>query len=184
MFPVGSPHKKIANPNKKHNSCEESLKEERDYVLGLMTRYKNGSLDLEKDYKRYRLRPCQQIRRFVKNSLIWHYAIYLFYGIICEMGSGPKPCEKIVHFFGDTSIIGLNTLSQFKKIGDHSDSFFSVHTKHENKQETLQRFKRLLNLMGTWDYNIITNNCKTFCNLVTFNKTAPIMHVDYELEKY
>lgn len=171
IFKVQSSHKKHLSHG---STCEQGIKNNKKIIRNLLFLYKNNKLNLEQDYKKYKLRPCQLIMRRIKNSLNWHYGIYIFNGIIIEMGSSPKKCEKTVdNIFNDTSYIGLNTLRQFILI----NPTYKIITKCEQEpftkethREIVQRFNRILKYTGKWDYNIINNNCRTFCNLVIFNK--------------
>jgi hypothetical protein len=175
IFTVASSHKKILSHGE---TCEEGIKNNKKIIDSLITFFKRPKQSLlEEDYRKYKLRPTQQIRRRVRNSLLWHYGIYLFNGIIVEMGSAPKKCTKKVSLFNDISFIGLNTLHQFKKI----NPVYKVITKYEeddsfkcHSKEILRRLRLVKKYLGPWDYNAITKNCKTFCNVITFGHEPTI----------
>src|SRR5690242_2045644 len=105
-------------------TCEEGLYNSRQYVINLLNklkRIKNFSNTV--DYKKYKLYPGQQIRRYVNGTLHFHSAIYLYDGIISEMGSGPPKCKKSPVF--TYNVIGLHTLKEFIKYAKKSNGIRS-----------------------------------------------------------
>lgn len=168
-------------------TCEEGIKNNQQYLKILIKNFKGYKLDLKKDYKKYGLVPCQQIRRKAINGiLVNHYGLYLFGGIMCEMGTGPTKCQRDIKMFGSTTIIGLNTLEEFDTVNKYTKKkhpVYKVETKMDSEYATLinqnvvtkekydlilVQLNKILEKLGNWDFNVITNNCQHFTNDVSF----------------
>ncbi len=189
---TSSNHKLLSNGR----TCDEGIFNNQVCLKNLIKNFKCHKLNLKKDYKKYGLVPCQQIRRRAMNGiLVNHYGLYLFGGIICEMGTGPIKCGRDVKFFGSTNIIGLNTLKEFNVVNKYTrkkHAIYKVETKMDTEYATLinqntitkekynliiVQLNKILEKLGIWDFNIINNNCQHFTNDVTFGSNKH----DYKL---
>jgi hypothetical protein len=149
-----------------NNAIEESTRLLKKIVKFVKT-IKN--YDQTPDYHRYGLYPGQQIRRKAR-GYIPHAAIYLFEGLIVEIGSGPKKCELDLPKFSHIHLAGLITLDVFLKNTEKDKVIpYKVNTpKDGDKAEISSRMDRLIEVFGWYKYNIITNNCLSMANYVSY----------------
>jgi hypothetical protein len=174
-FSIGhSRSKKLKHLNS--NSCDDSLAITRTYIKQEIKKLKKIT-DFQKtdDYKKYKLFPGQQLRRISKN-LVPHACIYIYNGIIFEMGSGPKKCSKklgkMIHI--KNNINGLSSLKQFKH---NSKKINIIVTNIDNDKKTImERLKRVLQMVGKNDYNFAFNNCFHMANYISHNSKS-LLHV-------
>lgn len=165
-FHIGhSVSKKLIKFNK--NSCDESIKMNKKYIKGVVDIIKNTK-DLSKteDYKKYRLIPGQQLRRISKRG-IPHTGIYIYNGLILEMGSGPKKCSKKIGKIHEITqnLNGLSTLKQFKYNSKYMNVIITDNDL--NNKTTIKRLKRALKIVGKQNYNYLTDNCFHMANYIS-----------------
>ncbi len=157
----------------KNATCKEALDihiKFAKYIVNDIILMNISQKDMNNDYKMYGLYPGQQIKRYFYHK-IEHAAIYLYAGIIIEMGSGPKKCKKDYND-NNENIIGLHTLNEFISYSKKSfglKKIVKIVTSNDNNiYEIKKRLKRAIRILGHWKYNAITSNCLQACNYVTF----------------
>jgi len=185
-FSIGYTRSKSLNKLHK-NSCDFSLEKTKKLIEKkikklekILKRHKTTyDPSTSKDYIKYGLFPGQQIRRTIK-SFIPHTAIYIYDGIIFEMGSGPKKCSKKLGnpFTISEHLCGLSTLHSFETYAKRSGShIYKIDTnKDSDSEEILKRLNRVLEIVGKYDYSIFTNNCLHMANFVSHNNRS-LIHI-------
>lgn len=120
------------------------------------------------DFRKYGLYPGQQIRRFARR-FIPHAAIYLYDGLVVEIGSGPKKCRLGMPYPRHIHLAGLTTIRYFKRISKkHGVTAYKVITdKDSDPKEIRRRMKRVLDIFGWYKYNFFVDNCLHMSNYVT-----------------
>lgn len=151
-------------------SCEEGLRINRKFVQALTDNLLRTVKDFSKttDYQTYHLYPGQQIRR--SHIIFPHTAIYLYDGIIVEMGSGPAKCKRFPVYIHN--VVGLHTLKEFKRYAKgRGETVCKVVTpKDGSRTEIERRLKRVQRLVGPHRYDAVTANCIQTANYVTFGQ--------------
>lgn len=164
--------RKLLKYEPKGMECSEALefqskliKDIYEYKISRIRDFKSTS-----DYKKYGLIPGQQIRRYF-TTWFPHGAIYIYSGIIFEMGSGPSKCKGAVT---SRNVVGLSTLDDFIKYSRkyrNLKSIVAVETNFDDNPGIVRkRFKKMIKLAGDWKYNAIFANCLHVVNYITFDK--------------
>jgi hypothetical protein len=126
------------------------------------------------DYKRYNLYPGQQVRTLAR-GYIPHAGIYLFNGLLIEMGYGPKNCKLKVKsnitFFSPiyNQIAAFSSVEKFIHESKKSKvGYNKIITKKDNDPEEIhKRIDRIVEVFGPRRYNLYTDNCLHLANYVT-----------------
>lgn len=170
LFSTNIGYSKNPKINFNHDTCDEGIIKTKNYIKRLIKKLNNiSNFSLTNDYKKYGIYPGQQIRRNFR-KIFHHAGIYLYDGIIVEMGSGPYKCNKKISLLDPDliTVIGLNTLHSFKI---HSKkSFKIINTPNDNDPKIIKkRLKKLLQFIGKWKYSTSNRTCVDVCNSITYN---------------
>jgi len=169
-FSIGYTRSKSLNKLNKY-PCDLSIEKTILFLTRKIEKIRKiNDFDHTSDYLKYELYPGQQIRRTTKFP---HTAIYIYDGIILEMGSGPKKCSKNLGnpFTIREHLSGLSTLKSFEKYAKkHGVEVYKIITNKDNdKEEILARLNRLMKVVGKYEYNVISNNCLHMANFISHN---------------
>ena len=152
--------------------CKTALYISKEIVRGFIEKNKNiKKFRATSDYRKYGLTPGQGI--FYKGVIgdRMHLAVYLYNGLIIEVGSAPKSCKKNTGWM--TSYFGLNSLEEFVNYGENvrKSPVYKINTGKDTDSKTvLARLRRVLNTIGNQDFRLFTNNCIPTTNYVIFGK--------------
>jgi hypothetical protein len=158
--------------------CQTEINQEEKYITELIKDIENISDFRETDdYKTYGLIPGQQIyyNKAFNLPVPWatHHAIYLYDGLVIEGSAGPKICKKIPRnkwWALKDQIIGLETLEHFLDVAKKRKSaIYTVYTLQDTDKKTIiDRLKRAREVLGVWDYDLLTNNCEGVANYISY----------------
>ncbi len=149
-----------------YGSCDDSIEKTREYLKKMLNKFKKiDDFTKTDDYKKYKLLPCQQLRRISK-QMVYHACVYIYDGIILELGSAPKKCSRKLGNLLTVSenTCGLSTLYQFKK----NSKYIRIVRTPNDETDVVKRMKRALECVGHLDYHPIYNNCITRMNYITY----------------
>lgn len=152
--------------------CKTAQYISKEMVKGFITKNKNiKNFKSTSDYKKYGLIPGQGIfyKGLVGNNI--HPAVYLYNGLVMEMGSAPKSCKENTGW--TTSYFGLNSLEEFVNYGKNvrkSDTYKVITKKDGDNKTVLTRLQRGLKTIGFQDFRVFSNNCIQKTNYVIFGK--------------
>jgi hypothetical protein len=165
-FMVGySNSKKLGHLN--NSSCEVSIEKTKLFLEKIIRKLsKIQNFEKTEDYAKYNLYPGQQIRRWSKKG-VPHTGIYIYEGLIIEMGSGPKKCARKLGNIKDIkqNINGLTTLKQFKQ--NSKTAQIIVTDSDSDKKIIISRLERAMSVVGKSEYNYLTSNCFHMANYVS-----------------
>lgn len=163
---------------KKHvhsvSNCDKAIKETKNMIQEVID-IVNSTKKWERtnDFKRYKLYPGQEVfyRNILGNYDNIHPGIYLYDGLVLEVGSGPRSCKGTTGFA--TSFFGLNTLKEFKYCGKHkrkSPIWKVVTGKDHEKRVILLRLRRAKRTVGNFPFRIFSQNCTQITHKVAFGQ--------------
>jgi hypothetical protein len=165
-------------------NCSEAINTVKTKFRKYINQIKNSSdYEIRKDYDKYHLHPGQQIRRRLrKHILIPHPAIYIFKGMIIEMGVGPKSCKKSLGhpLTNNKNMLTISTLDEFLKflnnsVSGRNEKVTVIEEDDYSKNACLNRLKRAYNLIGEIEYNFFLNNCIHVSNYISTGKKSLII---------
>ncbi len=159
--------------------CQVEINQEEKYITKLIKYIENSPIDFREsdDYKTYGLLPGQQVyyNKAFNLPVPWatHHAVYLYDGLVIEGGVGPKTCKKIARnkwWVLKDQIIGLETLKHFFNVAKKRNSTtYTVYTLQDTDKKTvIDRLKRAREVIGVWDYDLLTNNCEGVANYISY----------------
>jgi hypothetical protein len=154
--------------------CEEALQESKEVLKDKIKKIKKiKNFTTTSDFKKYGMYPGQQIRRYAK-KIIPHAAIYIYDGLVLEMGAGPKKCSRVLGnpLFIHNHVSGLTTLTTFKNLARKEKvTVYKIKTSEDSDpREIKKRLKRTLDVVGKYKYNVLWNNCLHMADFVTYGK--------------
>jgi hypothetical protein len=176
-FSIDSSSDVFLNKTTQGNTCEESFEKTRNVIRNKINKIKSRSKSLETsdDYKKYGLYPGQQITRSLRGGILEHVAIYLYDGIIIEMGSAPEKCKRDpIHFMNvKTNAIGLSTLAEFRNYSGGNIRKI-ISEKDSDVEEIIKRLTRALEIIGMNKYHFLFRNCRHLFNYISYGKYSMI----------
>lgn len=154
---------------------------------------KAGSFETLPDFKKYGLIPGQHIYYFGaftgwvtgKYSFATHHFIYIYNGIIAEVGTeSVKDCktegwtmkgllDPRNYYKKKMSYFGLSTLSASVKWArdnyGQTDMYVYNYTNDNDKSVISARMGRAITLIGKWSYSLLllSNNCENAANFIS-----------------
>ncbi len=166
--------KKLEEHVNKVDTCKKAVAVTRKMIQEVIDIVSSTSKwENTEDYKRYRLFPGQTIfyRNILGNYNNLHPAIYVYEGLILEIGSGPKACKGSTSFV--TSFFGLSSLKEFKAYGKKSRKSHTwkvVTEKDHQKNVMLARLRRSKKTVGPTPFRIFSRNCQQITFEVGFGQ--------------
>jgi hypothetical protein len=160
------------------NKCQMQHQQAIKYVKSLVEKIESeeGERILAEDYAKHNLFPGTQIFYTGAFNLgfLRHYGIYVWDGLIVEVGSGPKDCKTRESHFAPTftkQSFGFSRLDAFeeeakkKQAGKPAGKVLTPSDGHIST--IVDRLNRVIDLLGCWDYSLV-RNCQHAANYVTF----------------
>lgn len=142
--------------------CDLAIKECKRIVNDVIKKVDTiKNFDQTADYKKYHLYPGQEI--FYKNVVTKngiHPAIYLWDGLVMEIGTGPRVCKEMTS--QTQSFFGITTLKRFKYYGKNvrKSSVYKVDTGRDHfKSVIISRLRKAKKEMGPQPFKMFTSNC-------------------------
>ena len=142
--------------------CDLAIKESKRIVNEVIKKVQTiEHFDRTEDYRKHHLYPGQEIfyRNVVTKNGI-HPAVYLWDGLIMEIGSGPRVCKQMTS--QTKSFFGINSLENFKRYGKkvRKSPTYKVDTKRDHfKSVILTRLRRAKKTIGPQNFGIFSSNC-------------------------
>jgi hypothetical protein len=155
------------------STCTLDVNREHQLIDEIARNMTNRFIQSEKE--KWKLVPGQQV--FYGGAFnvrqAKHFGIYIGNGIIAEVGMGSKHCVKphSALKFKD-QVYGLSTLENFgQRASARGGDIGIVSTALDEDIPTiLARLERVKQILGSWTYNIVLNNCEHGANFVTSGK--------------